>query len=549
MPMSKTIILVLLSAIMSFAANHYVASDGTASWAASTNIMTPCSTRVAFDSAQAGDTAFFLQGTYDTPPKNFGDTYNGYYYPLHSGSLNSPIVFTENPNDTVVFDGTVGGSGDNNIYATIFGTNNQSWIVFDGFTLQANNGTKMARVHIGVSGHVAGRGNITVKNCIFNGGNPTTGETDNREGLRIDDNDNITVQNCYFYNYRETSGNHNTSALKTYHDTAVHVVNCEFYNNNGGVYFKGYTINSSVVNCYFHDNNQGFLSTPDMVGMQTDSLTIHNNLFVENTTNAIYQTGGGADYGTHGDDWVISNNTLYNNGSRQISIGYTTSGHGADIYNNIITGTGTYSLLTQDMDGWRNYLKGVDHTEWGSTFRTIRMGDNVRNQNYTSLANWQASSELENAMDAGCGSSQHPGCGDLSSDPQFVNTSGNMDELADFALGGASPCLGAGRSGADIGADVSTVGLDYMPDEEEPPTRTWHDSIGLSYTDSISSTDKNSFYVSAKNKTSGPKIRVFINLLGQKIDSTAILNNSDSSAVSVSNAATGTYYIVKKSVR
>jgi hypothetical protein len=541
----------LLLAMVSgtFAANHYVSNTGTASWAISTNIATPCSTRVAFDSAQAGDTAFFLQGTYNTPERNFGNTYSGYYYPKHSGTSSEWIVFIANPGDSVIFNGTTGGSADDPEYATIFWTNSKSYIVFDGFSFRADNGSTMARVMVGTDEEGEKR-DIQIKNCIFYGGTTIITSSDNREGLRIERSKNVTVNNCYFYNYRETHNDYNICGIKTYHDTVVVVENCEFYNNSHGINFKSEAYRSKVINCYFHDNYRAFLCDGNMIVMSTDSLDFHNNLVINSEMEGFIYTGGGADSGTHGDDWLIYNNTFYNNGSSQISLGYVTpGGHGMQFYNNIVTGAASISLKTQDMSNWRNYLKACDHNQWGESFKTIYIGENYRNINYTTLANWQASNELENAMDAGCGSSQHPGCGDLSSDPQFVNASGNMNELADFALGGASPCLGAGRSGADIGADVSTVGLDYVPDEEEPPTRTWHDSTGLSYTDSISSTDKNSFYVSAKNKTSGPKIRVFINLLGQKIDSTAILNNADSSAVSISNAVTGTYYIVKKSVR
>jgi hypothetical protein len=466
MSISKTIILVLLSAIMSFAANHYVSNNGTASWAASTNIVTPCSTRVAFDSAQAGDTAFFLQGTYNTPERNFGDWYLGYYYCKHDGTSGAPIVFMRHSSaDSVVFNGTAGGSGDHtaggtSCFATLFATNDKNWIVFDGFKFLADEGSSMARVMVG-SNDRNFNGNVVIKNCVFDGGVVLGAtDTDNREGLLIHDAVKVTVQNCYFYNYLQVNDNHNTSAIKAYHDTTINVTNCEITNCTVGIYWKGYTYGTKIQNCYVHDCNECIFITPDDIGMEHDYDTIYNCVITYGEYAGAWMVESGV-YGTHGNDFVVYNNTFYGNTSKSLGAQYCESGHGLTAYNNIIIQSSGYSLRTVDMTGWRNYLKAVDHNQWGATFSTIRLGDNIRNTNYTSLANWQASSELEDAMDAGCGSSQHPGCGDLSSDPQFVNTSGNMNELADFALGGASPCLGAGRSGADIGADVSTVGIDY----------------------------------------------------------------------------------------
>jgi hypothetical protein len=78
----------------------------------------------------------------------------------------------------------------------------------------------------------------------------------------------------------------------------------------------------------------------------------------------------------------------------------------------------------------------------------------------SSLTLWQASGQLENSFDAGCGSSKNPGCGELASNPQFINGSGMFNQPDDFAIASNSPCKHAGRNGIDnIGADPDSVGI------------------------------------------------------------------------------------------
>jgi hypothetical protein len=455
---------------IAFAAHHYVSPTGSASWANATVIDSPCSTAVAFANAAAGDTVYFRGGTYQVPAKNFSNSYHGYYGPARSGAAGNPITFMAYPGEKPVFKGTAGGTGDQPYYATIFGTNNQSFITFDGFAFQSDNGATMARVMVGCD-HTDfnGNGNIIVRNCDFNGGDsvlPGTA-TDNEEGLRIEGNNHVLVKGNTFYNYRQISNNHNTSAIKTYADTFVTVENCEIFKSTVAIYYKSRTPKSITRNNFIHDNAQGIFLDPNMIVMNSDSVSIYNNVIINNTANGFEQTGGGADSGCHGNDYLIFNNTFYNNGARAFNVGYTApGGHGARIFNNIICGgSGAYSLVTSDRFDftqnrmiWRNYLQAVDHNEWGMPFKTIRIGDNGRNSNYNSLVTWQTSGQLENPFDAGCGPSQNPGCGDLSSDPLFSDGSGHFTQLADFALAANSPCKGAGRDGADIGADISLVG-------------------------------------------------------------------------------------------
>lgn len=53
----------------------------------------------------------------------------------------------------------------------------------------------------------------------------------------------------------------------------------------------------------------------------------------------------------------------------------------------------------------------------------------------------------------------NPGGGSLASNPYFLNESGTMSVLNDFRLAPNSPCLGAGRNGVDMGANIDYVGV------------------------------------------------------------------------------------------
>jgi hypothetical protein len=109
----------------------------------SCSVAAPCAAQYAFDSAVAGDVWCFRGGTYIVPPKNFGDTYRSFYDPAHSGTSEQPITYQAYPEETPLFNGTSGGSGDSGAYAglfaTIMGVYLQNYIVFDGFHFIADN--------------------------------------------------------------------------------------------------------------------------------------------------------------------------------------------------------------------------------------------------------------------------------------------------------------------------------------------------------------------------------------------------------------------------
>ena len=469
--MKNNLFLIIVLCSLVFASHHYVSNVGTASWANSTNIATPCSTSVAFANAVAGDTVYFRGGTYRTPKRNTSDSYHGYYNVANSGNLSNPIVFMAYPSELPLYTGLAGGSGDatsgsTDIYATEFASNNQSYLVFDGFSFQSDTGKKMARMMIGLdhSDQVgAANGNITIKNCQFYGGSTsatTNTSTDNNEGLRIEGMKNITVSNCFFTQYKMTTDWHNTSAIKTYWDTTVTFTNCEFDTCSVGIYIKEADQKVTVNNCFFKVNYDAFLTSAEIANRsESDTMNFYNNIIANSIHINFIWEGDGADPGLHGNDYNIYNNTFYNS-TENVQLGYNLINHGLTFYNNIVwKSSSTYNLVTQDGNAtYINHIKQMDHNQWGTPYQSIQIGQYDRDLTYSTLASWQASNQLDAAYDAGCGSSVHPGCGDLASSPLFTNASGHLVNVADFTIPSNSPCYTGGRSGGLIGANAAIVG-------------------------------------------------------------------------------------------
>jgi hypothetical protein len=98
-------------------ADHYVSPTGSAAWAASTNIATPCSISTANAGASAGDTCHLRAGTYTT-----------YICPVNSGTGDNKITFVAYTGETPTF--TV-GEGGGRWAIKLQGVN---YIVVDGIT-------------------------------------------------------------------------------------------------------------------------------------------------------------------------------------------------------------------------------------------------------------------------------------------------------------------------------------------------------------------------------------------------------------------------------
>jgi hypothetical protein len=450
---------------------HYVSADGNASWAQSVNPANPCSPATAFAEAVAGDVVYFRGGVYVIPHNSAFYPSNTTWQPANSGAAGNPITFCAYPSETPILDGVVplneaetdfavynGNYPDNQ--TDVFAVVDKNYILIDGFHTRANGGTKLGVPRIQIWGSTG----TIIQNCDCDGGpvlppsafNPAV--YDNTSAIRFQETINCTIRNSRLHHVLHTTAyQHNVAGYLGYENTGTIFENLDAYTCSEGLYLKGSHHDAIIRYCFIHDCAFGVLVTPDTVNMLSDRLTAYHNLIL-NCSQGHIQQDNYADT-LHGDDWLIYNNTIYGGVGAGTGLfkGGSQPGHGLKFYNNIILEGGGYGLYASRMIGLptvNQALIEADHNQWGTgAVRPwkITIATQSGNRVYNSLAAWQASGELADGS--------NPGAGDLASDPLFVNGSGTLAEIADFALQAGSPCKGAGRGGADMGCDVATVGV------------------------------------------------------------------------------------------
>ncbi|MBN2234033.1 MAG: right-handed parallel beta-helix repeat-containing protein, partial [Opitutales bacterium] len=460
-----------------FAGTYYVSPDSVSTdWAAAANAAIPCTVQTAFDNAQAGDTVQFRGGIYLVPQRPTGNGLTGYYNLAHSGTTDNPILIMAYPGEIPVFDGTSGGSIDidghgYNGFATILGFYRVDNVVIDGLTFQGDGGVAEARVNVasGDNNYSGKRyGNIVIRNCVFNGGTSDnaarvqidgvwTGTADNHEGLFLSQVSNVTVSNCRFYNYRHATNNGNTSAIKTYHCDRLCVENCELFGNTFGIHYKTNTDDSVISRNYIHHNYIGAYLW-NYLSQSSINVSVYHNIFAFNSQLAFTDV---TQESSASDGLAFYNNTCYSGDEKCVSVELA-GGINKQFYNNIFKGLprdNDIGLFRFRPNGTIPYSVDIcDYNQFGnvsssSVLRSIQLIEPGvwESQTCTSLAQWQALTIVNGGG--------HPDIHSFASDPLFVNASGTMSLVSDFALQVGSPCKGAGRGGVDMGADVSLVGV------------------------------------------------------------------------------------------
>jgi len=406
--------------------------------------------------AVAGDIVLFMDGTYDAPTS---PTYRDLVWnPAHSGTSGNPITFKALNRHQAIIKGT-GSLSDSGAYAQpVIGAIGRNYITWDGFYLYARNSSDTANIF--VTARIDGSTGCSVINNTFQAGPHSSGGATNNAGVFFQGANYLTIENNTFFGFIETSDNLNNGAMIGYPSNYITIKNNTIYNCTQGVFLKDQVSYVTIENNFIHNCYYGVAAYNSNGGSSTD-VTIHNNVFTIFRRAAI-STSNSAPVNNQ----VISNNTIYRGsdpnydyGDMELKNTGISSSAYPKIYNNIVYREWA-SLAT---DGSANMLAECDHNQWATNLRII-VHKYQTFTTYTSLAAWQSSGELYGGG--------NPGAGSLNSNPLFVNSSGDMDELADIALQSGSPCLGAGRDSSDMGADVSLVGVDAGVEDTTPPVRS-----------------------------------------------------------------------------
>lgn len=423
--------------------------EGATAWANAQSISTPTSVKTAMNRAVAGDTTYFLSGTYSITWSDPVSADIAMLMPVNSGTSINRITFAENAGATVVIDMVgIDTTPTNNHYNEhIIGSNGSDYITWDGFKLIGNGGTWPA-------GTCAYNGDgIEYLNIEIDGGDAQIDFNSNADAMRIEGLDGVLIQKCQIYDWTNINNDANCAAIKAYAVTNAIIENNEITNCTTGIRPKSGNDHWIIRYNFLEGGWHGIFPSNNTHWFNYNE--IYHNI-IANSGYAglrVYPENSAAD-----NDNKYYNNTIYNSGDYNAQFGGGhASGNGDIIYNNIFDSPGGAYNLRFYCDGTM-YTEESDHNNFGNTsFNSIwRMY--CTSSVFTSLSSWQSSGILRNAVDVGCGSNQNPGCGSVAVSPSFINTSGNMDEIADFEPT-TSAVLTGGRSSDLMGADVSLVGI------------------------------------------------------------------------------------------
>ena len=436
--MRSSLIIFVVSCLMAFpvfAGDYYVSPTGAETWPDCTTQGTPCkasNSDRAFLGVIAGDTVYFLDGTYSGLEFYAANYRQPTWNPYNSGTSGNPITFKSLNERGAELVGLRDG-----VATSVIGSYQRDYIIWDGFKISAVNSSAQAILPIV---RIESSDNITINNCEIIGASHDTGGVINYEGVRVENSTNILIDKCYIHGYVETSNNHNTSGYKSYNTENITIRNCQFSNNTAGIYLKG-NGNDGVLleNNWIDSNYIGVIVS--IKSDSTHSLTVYNNVISNNTYRnmSIDSDWNGTSLA---DNTIVHNNTIVGSGWAWSG---ASTGAGPSLFNNIFYNVGSASSLSLiSINDITEPALAIDHNIFYPSL-SITMRNYGATATYTSLASWQSSGELYGGGDPGTGSTQ--------SNPSFANDSGSLLELADFAVTNL-----LGRSGGLVGADVSLVG-------------------------------------------------------------------------------------------
>lgn len=416
-----------------YAATYYVSPDGTNTWPYCTSSENPCpasGTHKEFLGARAGDTVFFLSGTYDTgtPPANYEiPAWN----PTNSGSSGYPITF-KCLSGTCTIQGPTTNS-------PAFGTYGKSWIVWDGFT-----GTKSTGADSFV--RFGNCNDVTIQNYDLKG---TASSGSLAIIIMSHTVTNLTIKNNKLHGQAGSQA-FNSPALMLYHTTNALVENNEFYDNSWDVFDKVNGQRNTYRFNLFKNSWGGFLLGTEGTG-NPSNIKVYQNVFIGHVKPL--STYGGLD----------KNNVYFYNNSIYTSSGETTYGilheeagrmNVWEVFNNLVMGF-TYGIYAKSQDSNIYY----DYNDYYSNTYVGRMDSN----NYTTIANWRTAL-------GGCPGTGRE-CNSNTDNPNFVNAGGNT--AADYkrtsyqtnGRGGGYPnVMGAYITGNEI------IGIGGGSMSPKPPT-------------------------------------------------------------------------------
>ena len=357
-----------------------------------------------FLGATAGDTVYFISGTYN--PGNAPGWATPAWNPSNSGSSGSPITFKRLSGTCTILSNDVGPP---------FGANSRNYITWDGFT-GSKSDVHNDYVRFDTTDH------CQLLHCDITGSSVTASIN---VCVAAEDTTYLTVENCKLHGSKGTH-TQNSAGYMSYSTSNCTIQNNEIYNNHTGIFEKSNGSHNTYKNNFFHDNDTcGFLVGTETTGSTQHNISVYQNVFIDHIWEAINITGA-----LTKSEIYIYNNVIYNMTSTAI---YTQGGAIADrqIYNNIIYTAGTsFNLNSSDTSTYNDYNSIYDYGSLKISDATI------------TLANWISTYGFD--------------ANSITVDPELSNVGGTS--ATDYKLGsysGSNPCYGTGKSDVTIGAYIT----------------------------------------------------------------------------------------------
>jgi len=406
----------------SLAATYYVSPSGTADWNECVSESTPCAVSTAMSRAVAGDTVIFKAGTYYITAG--GRWYQPDLQPANSGTSGSPITFKSAAKGAVIL-----RAADPSIHSSPFiGAYNREYIVWDGFILDSSD----------ISPNYAGGRVIfhTTNYCAITNSEVighTWNTEDNYSAIGATHSEYLTVSNNRLHGFKNGFVASGMIFFNVYH--AI-IENNEIYDNECGFFDKEEGTHNSYRYNYVHDNSNLGVWIHTQGGKNIDDIRIYQNIFANN---------GGVNMSVDSGMTITNirwrNNTFYNSGGPRFAGNGV--GNGVSENNLLVNGDGaTLWGLTDSGSG--NTPEYVDYNLYygpGGIYLVLNYGEG--SIYYTNLSDWQALGyDGHSSLD----------------EPIFVNSSGNMSLISDYALASNSPGYNAGSDGNSLGANINFVG-------------------------------------------------------------------------------------------
>lgn len=395
-----SLMLVLGYSVHCYAGTYYVSPTGGASWSSCTISSTPCAATTAMTNAVAGDTVYFLAGTY-TPP--YSGAWNvPDYNPSNSGSSGSPIIFQANPGDTVTIVPSASRKTNNGY---LIGSSSKNHIVWDGVIIDDAGMTALG------GGAYIGGSYCTIRNCTFKG--VTKSSADNNPLIRLQSAHYTLIQNNIIRD--QAGGDEDCGGIQNYYSTNTTIEHNEIYNCATAINEKDSSTGEIIRYNLIHNVSVGIAGPGNE---SINSIDVYQNIFY-NVSNKVF------DIRKEWANGAVHNNTFYNIATGLNFWSTVTATTAVSVYNNIFHTT-TASGISKQPNGlvfcnYNNYYNS-------STF-TINYGS-------VSLARWKSSTGFD--------------ANSITSDPLFVNV-GNHD----FHLQNGSSASSNGRSGGVMGAYIT----------------------------------------------------------------------------------------------